>query len=355
MVARQPQPVNRRAILARRGGAVAAVGAGLVAAACGSTTGATVSAKGGAALSSLAAAAGSSSVLPRQAESAPASGAATNPATSASAGSSATAGVTNPSVNAAGKATVTLHYHTSLNQRQQQLFGPMVAQPFTQRNPNLTIEVVQSQGGFYDKLTTMVAGGTPPDVVWEAYPEAYLGKLITDVTSFVSRDKLDLSVYPKFAMDYDGTWQGKILGLPNQTGGNWPVMPYRHDVFSKASLADPPDHWGDQGWAFIRFQSDTPGWAISRGNLPARQDHLAAWEQALWGGDVGAKARVNVYEASLSHAAKKDPIGHVSNWRGMYAAIISPRLTRVWAGQATIADVLRTVKPRLQSQMKKPV
>jgi ABC-type glycerol-3-phosphate transport system substrate-binding protein len=407
---------------------------------------------------------------------------------------------------------VTLQYYTSLNQPQQKLFDPMVAQPFEQAHPDLTIEVIESAGPFYAKLTTMVAAGTPPDVVWEAYPEAYLGKLITDVTSYVNRDKLDSSIYPQYAMDYDGIWQGKILGLPNQTGGNWPVMPFNHNLFAAVGLPDPPDHWGeaswnysafvdacqkltkissdgtpqsfaindfglgtvmlwwglryggqwlsddyttitcdspqmieglqqlfdlplkykvmpkpgqlkavfgdsnamnllkagklamtidsggdmytvatddqagadlmfgaqptfpvstgddqdvdpnglalgtkhpDEGWLFIRFQADTPGWAISRGNLPARQDLMPAWEKALWGGGVGQKARVQVYEDSINHTAKKDPIGHLSNWRALYTQFIVPEFTKVWAGQAAVSDVLHALKPQLQTQVVK--
>ena len=108
----------------------------------------------------------------------------------------------------------------------------------------------------------------------------------------------------------------------------------------------------DESWTFIRYQAETPNWAISRGNLPARQDQVAAWQAALYG-DVAAKARVNVYGASLANSAQLDPIGHLSNWRDLYTQLISPQFDKVWAGQTTVTDVLHSLKPQLQSQVAK--
>jgi hypothetical protein len=505
--------MSRRSLLVRAGTMAAGVGCGLLLAACGQA--ATITTQTSA--SAPAATAASSGTATSAATASPstvASAASTATAAPATASSTAAASVTAApaAVGVGNKAAVALQYYTSLNQRQQKLFDPMVVQPFTQAHPSIAIEVVESQGSFYAKLTTMVAAGTPPDVVWEAYPEAYLGKLITDLTSYVNRDKLDISVYPQYAMDYDGLWQGKVLGLPNQTGGNWPVMPFNHDLFAGVGLPDPPDHWeeaswsysafvdacqkltktgsdgtpqsfaindfglgtvmlwwglryggqwlsddfttvtcdspqmiqglqqlfdlplkykvmpkpgqlktvfgdsnamnllkagklamvidsggdmynvatndqagadlmfgaqptfpastGDdqdvdpnglavgtkhpeEGWTFIRYQAETPGWAISRGNLPARKDLMPAWEQALWGGGIGTKARVAVYEDSINHTAKKDPIGHLSNWRDLYTNLIAPEFNKVWAGQAAVSDVLHALRPQLQSQVAK--
>ena len=522
------QAMSRRSLLVRAGTGAAGVGYGLLLAACGQAATITTqtSASAPAATSATTASAASAVNITAASSGAATSAASASPSTVASAASTATAAPTTASSTAAAsvtaaptaaavgvgnKAAVTLQYYTSLNARQQQTYQPTVIQPFLTANPTLKVETVPASSDFYVKLKTLVASGTPPDVVWEAYPEAYLGKLITDVTSYVARDKLDMSVYPKYAMDFDGMWQGKVLGLPNQSGGSWPIVPYNHDLFAKVGLPDPPDHWGDpawsydnfvaacqkltqtkpdgtpqsyaindfglgisilywglryggqwlsddyttitcdsaemitglqqlfdlhlkykvmpkpgelktvfgdsnalnlvkngnlamaivagggtfpvaqfdqagasiafgahptfpkssgsyqdmdpnglavgtkhpdESWTFIRYQAETPNWAISRGNLPARQDQVAAWQAALYG-DVAAKARVNVYGASLANSAQLDPIGHLSNWRDLYTQLISPQFDKVWAGQTTVTDVLHSLKPQLQSQVAK--
>jgi len=157
-------------------------------------------------------------------------------------------------VSNGSKAPITLQYFTSLNQRQKALYPQLVVTPFQQQHPTLAIETIANVAvADYTKLGTMVAGGTPPDVVWEAYPQAYLSGLITDVTSYVKRDKIDLSIYPKYAFFYDGLWKDKVLGLPNQTGGSWPVLPYNHDLFTRAGLSDPSSVWGDPNWSYDAF------------------------------------------------------------------------------------------------------
>ena len=409
------------------------------------------------------------------------------------------------------KAPVTLQYFTSLNQRQKKLYPQLVVAPFEQQHPTLKIETIANVAvADYTKLGAMVAGGTPPDVVWEAYPQAYLSGLITDVTRYVELDKIDLSIYPEYAFFYDGRWKDKVLGLPNQTGGSWPVMPYNHDLFNKAGLPDPSSTWGDpawnynafvqaglhlttskpdgtpqtyalgggfgadvtvlywglryggqwlsddyttitcdseelitgmqqffdlglkhkimplpgglqkafgttdpmallktgniamaqvaggstftvaqddqlganlafgalpsfpqssgaaqdtdpngfgkgskrldESWTLIRFLADTTGWAISRGNLPARADHIAPWTKALYG-DLAGQTKVAVYAASLQHSAKRDPIRDLPTWSNTYTTVIAPVFAKVWAGQMTVPDALRGLKPLLQARV----
>jgi ABC-type glycerol-3-phosphate transport system substrate-binding protein len=150
-----------------------------------------------------------------------------------------------------GKAPTTVQYFTSLNPRQRTLYPQLVVTPFEQQNPTIKIDTIANTAvADYTKLGTMVAGGTPPDVVWEAYPQPYLAGLTTDVTSYVKRDKIDISIYPKYAFFYDGLWKDKVLGLPNQTGGSWPVLPYNHDLFAQAGLPDPSSTWGDPAWSY---------------------------------------------------------------------------------------------------------
>ena len=509
---------SRRTVLARAGTLAASAACGLLMAACGGTAGASLGAATGTASSSPS----SRAVAPATSSQATASGtsvasnagATTSTSAITSAASSSRPATTSsaaPAVNAGSKPGLTLQYYSQLNQRQtaNQFYEKTVIQPFVQQYPNIAgVETIIASDNWDEKLTTLEAGGTPPDVVWEAYPETYMSHLILDVSSYVSRDKLDMAIYPKYAFEYDCTWRGKILGLPCQSGGSWPVTPYNRDVFQKAGVPEPPQTWGlpswnydsfvqagkqltqrksdgtvssyaistigavyhvyywalryggqwlsddfttitcdtpeviqslqdlvdlaikhqimpapgknpfqgngqaqlqngqlamlvtagggtfivsqvdaqggnlgftvhptlpkstgswqdmdpnglatgskhlEEGWSFIRYLSDTPNWAVSRGNLPARSDHTAAWEKAVFG-DVGAKARVQVYENSLSASAKLDPIGVLPNSTDMITKVITPAINQVFAGQAGAAATLQGLKPVLQAQVPK--
>jgi ABC-type glycerol-3-phosphate transport system substrate-binding protein len=230
-----PQGVSRRTLLAGSLSAVTAVG-GLLSG-CAGTARATAT--------------------PSQAAATPSSANASRAAggtTTVSTVAAASGGLPAQGSSAGSKARVALQYFTSLNQRQKSLYPQLVVAPFEQANPGLAIDTIANVAvADYTKLGTMVAGGTPPDVVWEAYPQAYLSGLISDVTSYVKRDKVDTSIYPQYAFFYDGLWKDKILGLPNQTGGSWPVLPYNHDLFAKAGLPDPSSTWGDPAWSYDAF------------------------------------------------------------------------------------------------------
>jgi hypothetical protein len=55
-------------------------------------------------------------------------------------------------------------------------------------------------------------------------------------------------VFPKADFDVTCQWRGHVCGMPNQGGGNWPVIAYNRDLFQKYSVAEPPKTWGDPSW-----------------------------------------------------------------------------------------------------------
>ena len=142
---------------------------------------------------------------------------------------------------------VTLEYLTMLNARQNENHQALIVDAFAQANSPHRVTIVAGDST-YAKLKTLLAGGTPPDVTWWAYPEAYLTKLIQEVTPYVRRDRYNLGVFSKVLFDDLATWRGRILGLPSQSGGNWPVLPYNKQLFAQAGLAEPPARWDDPRW-----------------------------------------------------------------------------------------------------------
>jgi len=155
--------------------------------------------------------------------------------------------VSTTSQPAHSKEPVTLEYLTTLNARQNENHQALIVDAFAQANAPHKVTIVAGDST-YTKLKTLLAGGTPPDVTWWAYPEAYLAKLIQEVTSYVKRDRYNVGVFSKVLFDDLATWRGRILGLPSQSGGNWPILPYNRQLFAEAGVAEPPARWDDSRW-----------------------------------------------------------------------------------------------------------
>ena len=196
---------------------------------------------------------------------------------------------TQPSSQPASAEPATIEYLTSLNARQQDNQKKLLVEPFEQANPRLKLNITVWDR-YPDKLVTLVAGGTPPDVTWFAYPEAYLGGLVQDLTQYVRRDRYNTGILPKEAFEAYCTWRGKILGLPNQSGGNWPVLIYNKDVFRNAGLAEPPTAWGDSRW-------NAQAW-------------LQALQQTTKNGPDGKPATYGINQAG--------PGVYIVNWSGLW-------------------------------------
>lgn len=115
------------------------------------------------------------------------------------------------------------------------------ADAFTAKNPGLEAEVVT---GWLDKVITMVAAGTPPDLI--TYSSSELKKLVphdivADLSTFASKDpsfRLDSYFPPALeALKYRGT----LYGLPRQ----WSVVGllYNRDRLDERGVTYPDESW----------------------------------------------------------------------------------------------------------------
>jgi multiple sugar transport system substrate-binding protein len=119
---------------------------------------------------------------------------------------------------------------------------------FVAKNPNFTINVttVADPGAnHYTKLQTMVAGGTPPDVVsfqgweWQTYADK---NLLAPVDDYVARDKFTAAYPAEFQSVTDSTARkGKKYLIPLQFATM--VMFYARKPFQEAGLPVPSDDW----------------------------------------------------------------------------------------------------------------
>ena len=165
--------------------------------------------------------------------------------TVAPAATAAPAATEAPAATAApAKVTITW-WHISTADNHKAAFQKM-ADDYTAAHPNVTIEItVLENEAFKTKMTTVMQGGTPPDIfqswgggVMNDYANAGLLQDITpalDANGGAWRNSFAtgaLGVY---------SYKGKNYGVPWDMGmiGFW----YNKDLFAKAKIANPPATW----------------------------------------------------------------------------------------------------------------
>ncbi len=148
-----------------------------------------------------------------------------------------------------GRAPVSVELLAGLTPQQQATLQPLVVDAFGQAHPDLRLVVIEHPPAQTDqKLLSLMAGGTPPDVVYSAPPSLFRGKVTQDVTERVRRDRLDVRAYAKEGFDSAATWRDRIVGWPYYVGGNSSVLPYNRDLFRNAGVPEPPVKWGAAEW-----------------------------------------------------------------------------------------------------------
>ncbi|HEX6971144.1 MAG TPA: sugar ABC transporter substrate-binding protein, partial [Limnochordia bacterium] len=129
---------------------------------------------------------------------------------------------------------------------------------FEAANPDVELDVVSNAGSDYtEKLATLWAAGTPPDV-WDHGGQMasydYKGWLM-DLRPFIRRDFQSLDVQDIFP----GAWNAYITpdhawGLPFISAPTF--MWYNVDLLEQAGLEPPPVDWNDRSWTFERMRED---------------------------------------------------------------------------------------------------
>jgi multiple sugar transport system substrate-binding protein len=155
-----------------------------------------------------------------------------------------------------GSASLLVRTNNNENKYQNEAVVPAVRQQF----PNLTVEIVSVPAGdaYLDKYTAMQAGGTPPEL-FSAYgtgfPDYYFIGGVADLTSYITRDKIDLTTYLPQVKDVVDTIykrNGKFYALPNFTSHGWFVL-YNTNLLAQAGLKNPPVDWEDKSWTWDVF------------------------------------------------------------------------------------------------------
>jgi len=123
-----------------------------------------------------------------------------------------------------------------------------LADLFEKENPDIKVNRVLIPSKYYDKLLTMIAGGTAPDVAMLAFDKvpAFVEKgVLQPIDSYI--DKLN---YPKtdlFKVVVDSfSYKGKLYGVPRSFSPF--VLFYNKDLFKNAGLKYP-----DKSWTWSEF------------------------------------------------------------------------------------------------------
>ncbi|MEG0484189.1 MAG: sugar ABC transporter substrate-binding protein [Oscillospiraceae bacterium] len=121
-----------------------------------------------------------------------------------------------------------------------------IADAYMAKNPHVTVDLIDIPSADYQtKLDVMLNGGSELDVIWIKAGDttaamAEKGQL-ADLTEYVKRDNVDLSVYSgmgeRFVLD------NKVVALPASSG--YYVLYYNKDIFDAAKIEYPSN---DMTW-----------------------------------------------------------------------------------------------------------
>jgi multiple sugar transport system substrate-binding protein len=162
-----------------------------------------------------------------------------------------------------------------------------LAQAFMKTHPNVKVHVLVIPATNYDqKVQTMIAGGTPPDIFTSGdvqIPNIVSKNFAIDLKPFVARDHYNLSdFYPQVIQGL--TLKGKLVGLTD----NWDteVMYYNASMFQKDGVAPPTADWTWQDF-MAAAQKLTAGSGSSKVYGAVFDNWFAPYYDQMWewGGD----------------------------------------------------------------------
>lgn len=120
-----------------------------------------------------------------------------------------------------------------------------VATAFEKKYSNIKVKIVNvAYGEYWDKLETMIAAGTPPDMVFmdsTRFPNFVRKRLMRDLTDLIRGDKSikQKDFYPE-ALDLF-SYRGHIYGLPNDIAIY--CASYNKNLLSQTGLVEPTEDW----------------------------------------------------------------------------------------------------------------
>jgi len=116
-----------------------------------------------------------------------------------------------------------------------------VVDEFVRENPNVHVQVLEIPGNYYKKLTVMIAGGHPPDLMWmgSGFSEFAQRDLFLDLTDRIARD-VDPRQFPPQTLDWY-RFNGKQFGIP--FGIDLYFVAFNKSLFHARNVPYPTRNW----------------------------------------------------------------------------------------------------------------
>ena len=116
---------------------------------------------------------------------------------------------------------------------------------FTAKNPNIKVELVYIPSDYSQKVQTMIAGGTAPDIIQlseDVHSYSSKGQIIS-LNDFVAKDKVDLKVrYGETGgLTTAYSMNGNLYAMPDRGGAL--ILYYNKDMFDAAGVSYPTKDW----------------------------------------------------------------------------------------------------------------
>jgi len=139
------------------------------------------------------------------------------------------------------KATVNFAFHGGTEELD--MYTDAVAK-FNQRDPNITVNAQHIPADEYkQKVETMIAAGTPPDVFWlhaNYFAKFQKAGVLKDLQPYIDRDQYPIDAFYETAVGQFSA-EGQILGIPRETSSI--VVAYNKNLFDEAGLDYPTEDW----------------------------------------------------------------------------------------------------------------
>jgi multiple sugar transport system substrate-binding protein len=118
-----------------------------------------------------------------------------------------------------------------------------IAAAFMKKYPQINVRVINvPESGYGSKVTTNIAGGKGPDVWVNHYtPELYPTSPAQPLNTFMAADHFNTNIWFQPAVRNALSYKGIYYGVPRDTGIS--ALLYNADMFRKAHVALPNDHW----------------------------------------------------------------------------------------------------------------
>ena len=150
---------------------------------------------------------------------------------------------------------------------------------FMEKNPDIKVELLYIPSDYSQKVQTMIAGGTAPDVIQlseDVHSYSSKGQVIS-LNDFVSKDGLDLKVRygetggltTAYSMD------GNLYAMPDRGGAL--ILYYNKDMFDAAGVSYPT-----KDWTWVEFLDATQKLTVREGDTVTQYGFAAGGWWPWW-------------------------------------------------------------------------